>query len=210
MQERRARLETLQAGLRDDRANLEDSRSDRAGVLAALNREMRSQAEEIDRLKKDEEYLLRLIRGLNLYLDELHEDRKVEFAFDHHRGQLELPARARLISRFGDPKQGELTWEGLFLGASEGQQVHAVFRGRVAFADWFGSLGLLLIIDHGDGYMSLYGHNQALYADVGDWVETGQLVSSAGNSGGLDHPGLYFEIRHNGVPRNPLLWVRPS
>ncbi len=205
---RTAELERLRAGQLADREALVRSRRARAQVLAALDRRVASQTEEIDRLRRDEDYLLRLIRGLNLYLDELRETRAPGAHFDQLRGKLQLPARADLVARFGDPRQGELKWEGLFLAAPAGRQVHAIYRGRVAFADWFGGLGLLLIIDHGDGYMSLYGHNQALYADVGDWVETGQTISVVGDSGGLERPGLYFEIRHQGVPRNPLLWVR--
>lgn len=208
IRQRTRELEALRAAQLADREALVRSRSARAQVLADLDRKVAGQTREIERLRRDADYLVRLIRGLTLYLDELRADRPLTQRFEQLRGKLELPARADLLARFGDPKQGELKWEGLFLAAPAGRQVHAVYRGRVAFADWFGGLGLLIIIDHGDGYMSLYGHNQALYAEVGDWVETGQTISVVGDSGGLDRPGLYFEIRHQGVPRNPLLWVR--
>ena len=203
-------LKALGTNQLNDKSSLERSREARGNVVALLSNKVVSQSQEIDRLRRDEEYLVRLIDGLNLYMEELRED-STTTRFDRYRGKLQLPAQAALRARFGDPKRGgALTWEGLFLDAQEGQNVYAVFHGRVAFAEWFGGFGLLLIIDHGDGYMSLYGHNQALYAEVGDWVETGQLVSAVGNSGGLAQPGLYFEIRHKGVPRNPLLWVRPT
>ena len=88
--------------------------------------------------------------------------------------------------------------------------MHAISHGRVAYADWLRGYGLLLIIDHGDGYMSLYGHNQVLYKETGEWVEAGDLIASVGNSGGQAHTGLYFEIRHNGKPTNPTQWCRRS
>ncbi|NOZ11618.1 MAG: peptidoglycan DD-metalloendopeptidase family protein [Gammaproteobacteria bacterium] len=209
--QRSQELKALGASQLKDKSTLEHSREARSNVVALLSKKVVNQSQEIDRLRRDEEYLVRLIDGLNLYMEELREDSTNTTRFDRYRGKLQLPAQAALRAHFGDPKQGgALTWEGLFLDAQEGQNVYAVFHGRVAFAEWFGGFGLLLIIDHGDGYMSLYGHNQALYAEVGDWVETGQLVSAVGNSGGLAQPGLYFEIRYKGVPRNPLLWVRPT
>ena len=92
------------------------------------------------------------------------------------------------------------------IAADEGGKVRAVAQGRVAFADWMRGFGLLLIIDHGDGYMSLYGHNQALYKEVGEWVDSGETVATLGASGGQTRAGLYFELRHKGRPVNPVLW----
>ena len=94
------------------------------------------------------------------------------------------------------------------IGAHQGSQVRAISHGRVAFADWLRGFGLLIIIDHGDGYMSLYGHNQSLNMETGDWVEAGEVIATAGNSGGRQKSGLYFEIRHNGKPVNPMRWCR--
>jgi len=121
--------------------------------------------------------------------------------------------RMRVVGDVGSGKDA-LRWalevrpDITLLDAGLGADVHAVYHGRVAFADWLRGFGLLIIIDHGDGYMSLYGHNQSLYKEVGDWVETGEVIASVGNSGGRNHPGLYFEIRHNGVPTNPVLWCK--
>ena len=84
----------------------------------------------------------------------------------------------------------------------------SIFRGRVAYADWLRGFGLLIILEHGDGYMTLYGHNQSLYKEAGDWVEAGQTIAGSGSTGGPSEPGLYFEIRHNGEPRDPLEWCR--
>ena len=92
------------------------------------------------------------------------------------------------------------------IGSREGTDVQAISHGRIAFSDWLRGFGLLIIIDHGDGYMSLYGGNQSLYKEVGDWVGAGEVIASVGNSGGREETGLYFEIRHNGKPTNPLKW----
>jgi murein hydrolase activator len=94
------------------------------------------------------------------------------------------------------------------IAAPEGREVRAIHHGRVAFADWLRGFGLLLIIDHGDGYMSLYGHNQSLFKETGEWVEPGEVIAQVGNSGGRARSGIYFGIRHNGAPENPIKWCK--
>jgi septal ring factor EnvC (AmiA/AmiB activator) len=101
---------------------------------------------------------------------------------------------------------GDLTWEGVTIAGKAGADVQAVHHGRVVFSDWFSTSGLLLIIDHGDGYMSLYAHNQDLYKTVGEWVAAGEVIAAVGNTGGNRDYGLYFEIRYNGKAENPSLW----
>jgi septal ring factor EnvC (AmiA/AmiB activator) len=105
---------------------------------------------------------------------------------------------------------GELRWDGVLISAPEGQEVRAVHHGRVAFADWLRGFGLLLIIDHGDGYMTLYGHNQSLFKETGEWVEAGEPVALVGTSGGRARAGVYFGIRHQGRPVDPGAWCRAS
>jgi len=123
-------------------------------------------------------------------------------------GKLSLPARGRISHHFGSRRStGKLRWQGITIDASEGNEVRAIYHGRVAFADWLRNFGMLIIIDHGDGYMSLYAHNQALYRDVGEWVDQGDVIATIGNSGGQDQSGLYFEIRHNGTPADPSRWI---
>jgi septal ring factor EnvC (AmiA/AmiB activator) len=97
----------------------------------------------------------------------------------------------------------------MLIAAPKGTPVHAVSHGRVVFADWLRGLGLLLIIDHGDGYMTLYGHNQSVYKETGDWVQAGEVVASVGESGGSTRSALYFEVRADGKPVNPQAWLRP-
>ena len=125
------------------------------------------------------------------------------------RGKLEWPTNGVLLNDFGQPRAGgSIKWNGVVIGTDQGRDVRAVYHGRVAYADWLPGMGLLLIIEHGDGYMSLYGHNETLYKSVGDWVAPGDVVASAGDTGGRSRAALYFEIRRNGRPENPHGWFR--
>ena len=113
------------------------------------------------------------------------------------------------IADYGELRAGaRLRWNGVLLGANRGTEVHAVANGRVAFADWLPGLGLLVIVEHGDGYMSLYGHNDTLRKAAGDWVRPGEVLATLGDSGGQAHPALYFEIRRGKTPQNPHAWFR--
>lgn len=198
-----------------ERTLLDSSRRRRAELLANLDRQVLGQTQEIARLRSDEERLARLLRELKTITPE--SEMPIPGTTDRFaslKGRLPLPLAGRVAARFGQRKGvGDLTWRGIFLSSKEGQNVHAVSRGRVAFADWLRGFGLLLILDHGDGYMTLYGHNEALYRRAGDWVEAGERIAIAGNTGDAPGTGVYFEIRHNGVPYDPLQWCatgRPS
>ena len=130
-------------------------------------------------------------------------------AFVDNRGRLALPVPGTVRHRYGETRrESGLVWEGLMLSARRGEAVSAIFSGQVVFSDWFGSYGQLLVLDHGDGFMSLYGHNQSLMVDIGDNVAAGQQIASVGDTGGLERAGLYFEIREHGVPTNPAVWCR--
>jgi murein hydrolase activator len=129
-------------------------------------------------------------------------------AFESLRGKLKLPARGELAGRFGAPRdQGGVTWKGVFIKADVGQAVRAVADGRVTYADWLRGYGNLMIIDHGDGYMSLYGHNESLLKNVGENVTSGESIASVGSTGGALESGVYFELRHEGKPFDPMRWV---
>ncbi|WP_455229912.1 murein hydrolase activator EnvC family protein [Geopseudomonas aromaticivorans] len=129
--------------------------------------------------------------------------------FAQARGQLPWPVDGRLLARFGAPRDdGRLKWDGVLIGASAGTRVRAIHGGRVVFADWLRGAGLLLIVDHGNGYLSLYGHNQSLLKAAGDLVKAGEAISTVGSSGGQDTPALYFAIRQQGQPSDPLRWCR--
>ena len=113
------------------------------------------------------------------------------------------------MQRFGQPRaDGRLRWNGVLLAAGAGEDVRAVHHGRVVYADWLQGMGLLVIIEHGDGYLSLYGHNQDVVAEIGEWVTPGTVIAHVGDSGGQATPGLYFEIRKEGKPVDPGGWIR--
>ncbi len=131
--------------------------------------------------------------------------------FSQMKGRLPLPVNAPISTQFGQINhESGMTWDGIWFSAPENADVRAIYEGHVSYADWFRGFGLLLIIDHGNGYMSLYSHNKELYKSLGDPVGTGEVIGSVGSTGGLPKPGLYFEIRENGQPRNPLIWCRAS
>ena len=121
-------------------------------------------------------------------------------------GKLPWPLPGRITTGYNSRREGALRWQGVILGAPGGTPVRAIHSGRVVFADWLRGYGLLTIVDHGDGYLSLYGYNQALLREVGEWVAAGDSLALAGNSGGNMASGLYFEIRHRGKAVNPTRW----
>ena len=177
-------------------------------AVDVLRSELASDEQQIQRMHHDEQELLRLIEKLREILDELLEEEKSGTSFRELRGQLKLPVDADVVVRFGARRQiGNLRWKGIVLAGQLGSDIHAVYAGRVVYADWMRGFGLLLIIDHGDSYLSLYGQNESLLVEEGDWVETGQTVATMGKSGGSSKPSLYFEIRYKGKPQNPLRWA---
>jgi septal ring factor EnvC (AmiA/AmiB activator) len=129
-------------------------------------------------------------------------------AFNTLRGKLKLPVRGELAGRFGAQREeGGVTWKGLFIRAGEGQSVRSVADGQVVYADWFRGYGNLLIVDHGSGYLSLYGNNESVLKAVGDSVKSGEVIASVGSTGGAQESGVYFELRQDGKPFDPMRWV---
>lgn len=208
--ERVQELAALRARQLEQKNALEATRAERRVLLAQLNERVRDRSQEIERLKRDEDRMTRLVRELRTALTRAPSpEPPVGKASVDKGGRWRLPVQGRLIARFGSPKEiGDLRWRGIFLATPEGQEVKAVTRGRVAYADWLRGFGLLVVLDHGGGLMTLYGHNQSLYKGVGDRVEAGEAIAASGNTGGPAQPGLYFEIREHGEPRNPLDWCR--
>jgi len=185
---------------------LAERRRTREALLAKLSEEIETKDETLGRMKTDERALEQVLKTLRQLLAEIPKQEHRE-PFGRLRGKLHWPVDGKLLNDFGAPRDGgKLKSQGVLLGAQEGAPVRAVYYGRVAFADWLRGFGLLLIIDHGDGYMSLYGHNESLRSRTGDWVETGEVVASVGSSGGRPRPGLYFEIRYKGAPTDPTRW----
>jgi len=201
-------LRRLQAEQEERKLALEAQQQHRRAVIEQLAREIQGQDSELERLHKDEKQLQALLRGLQQALADIPVAPTEQTPFLRARGRLPWPLKGMIRKAFGDPKIGKLRWDGVMIGAPEGQEVHAIHAGRVAFADWLRGFGLLIIIDHGNGYMTLYGHNQSLFKEAGDWVEAGEPIAAAGNTGGRKETGVYFAIRHNGKPVNPIRWCR--
>ena len=128
--------------------------------------------------------------------------------FAELKGKYPWPTQGRIRHRFGQTRSGDLHWQGVIIGARTGAEVASMHHGRVVFADYMRGYGLLVIIDHEEGYMTLYGHNQSLFVEPGDWVAPGEQIAMVGNTGGLEENGLYFEVRQNGQPQNPSSWCR--
>jgi septal ring factor EnvC (AmiA/AmiB activator) len=134
---------------------------------------------------------------------------RVGGAFGALRGKLKLPVAGQIANYFGSARaDGGTTWKGLFIRAADGAPVRAVAAGVVVFADWLRGFGNLMIVDHGEGYMSLYSNNESLYKQAGDAVKTGETIATVGNSGGQESPGVYFELRHQSRPINPMTWIK--
>lgn len=206
-----AAVEQLRATEQQEQRTLEQHQQTRNTLLAQLNSAIQDKDHALQTLLADERRLQELLPKLQRALAALGPGpgRRPDFA--RLKGKLPWPTSGPVVNAFGSPRMGgAMKWQGVLIGAPEGQDVTAVSQGRVVFADWLKGFGLLMIVEHGDGYMSLYGHNQSLTKRTGDWVEAGEVIASVGNSGGRASPGLYFEIRHQGEPADPLSWCGKS
>jgi len=217
--EKTARLAEVEQAQRADRKRIVAERAERRRVLARIASEIRHDRKEIGVLRADEARLSRLVEEIGRVLaarpprgyariERVPELGSPGGAFGELRGKLRLPVRGELIGRFGAPRQaGGINLKGLFIRAAEGQPVRAIAAGQVVFADWMRGFGNLLIIDHGEGYLSVYANNESLLRQVGDVVAPGEPVATVGATGGSQESGLYFELRHRGKPFDPLTWV---
>ena len=175
-------------------------------VLARFDSEIKQKGQRLAQLEEDRQQLEDLLEELRRQETPSMPD---SGAFAGRQGTLPWPVKGKVSARFGTPRDsGKLKWQGIMIDTHEGADVRAVAPGTGGFADWMRGYGLLLIIDHGDGYMSLYGQNQALHKNAGDPVADGETIASVGDSGGRNSNGLYFEIRYQGKPSNPLAWLR--
>lgn len=202
----RRKLRALQGRQRHDKRDLEATYHQRAAAVAHLDAQIHTKAQQLARMKHNEQALQTLLNALRDVLADIPAKPGNRKPFRDLKGQLAWPVRGHVERLFGRRQLGQLRWNGVIIRAPEGRKVRAISHGRVAFADWLRGYGLLIIIDHGNGYMSLYGHNQSLYKETGDWVEPGDVIATVGDSGGQSKAGLYFEIRHDGRPVNPTRW----
>ncbi|TDR23877.1 murein hydrolase activator EnvC family protein [Marinicella litoralis] len=185
-----------------------EQKRQRAVVLNALRNTIKTYQTENETLTKDSERLNQLLLQITQYLNDLPENLGEDVSFAKLKGSLTKPLDGTVIRSYRSLRAGYSRWDGIVIGNEAGQNVVATAYGRVAFADWLRGYGLLIVIDHGDDYMTLYGHNETLLAEVGDWVQADQVIATAGNSGNIDPSGVYFEIRKAADPTNPIPWFK--
>ncbi len=209
---RRERLKAVERSSRADRERILKERRERKRVFDRLAGDIRKGRREIGVLRADETRLARLIEGIGRVLGrvELVPERDGgREPFSALRGKLRLPVRGELGGRFGAPRGAALAEaKGVFIRAAEGQPVRAVGRGQVVYADWMRGFGNLMIVDHGESYLSIYANSESLLKQVGEPVASGETIATTGSSGGNEETGLYFELRHQGRAFDPLRWVR--
>jgi len=194
--------------LEQQRDELQSARAERRKILQRLRASIADKGERLERMEADREELEHLLDRLSSVLADIPAAPLEERPFGSRTGKLQWPVDGELRQGFGTPRaQGRMRSRGLVIAAESGSRVRAVYYGRVVFADWLSGFGQLIIIDHLDGYLSLYGYNQRLLRSTGDWVTPGEPVATVGESGGQARPGLYFEIRRNGQPVNPERWL---
>ncbi len=203
-----AELDSLRAELDQQQQKLQQAQEQRKALLAKLDAELKSSAGQVKQLQANQSNLEKVLKAVRDSLADLPKHTG-SGPFGKLQGKLRWPSQGRMLRSFGSAREeGALRWNGVLIGVPEGSPVQAVAYGRVVFADWMRGFGNLIIIDHGAGYMSLYGQNESLTKTPGDWVNAGDLIARSGSTGGQNQAGLYFEIRHRGKPVNPALWCK--
>ncbi|MBT5577511.1 MAG: peptidoglycan DD-metalloendopeptidase family protein [Porticoccaceae bacterium] len=178
----------------------------RQQALAKVNLSLRSDQQKLSGLQKQRSELEEILSAVVEAVSDLDVPGDYQ-PFDSLKGQLQWPLKGPVSNSFGSRRSGELRWQGWMIRAKNGDEVQAVHQGRVVFSNYLRGFGLLVIVDHADGYMTLYAHNQELLKETGSWVFSGETISRAGDTGGLDSPALYFEIRNQGTPTDPKIWL---
>ncbi len=181
-------------------------------ILILLEKQISSQNEKLISLKAEENYLQTLLHSLHTSsnIKNLKQPITLRYqSFSKYRGSLTWPIKGRLLAHYGSPRDiGKYTWKGIIIAAPSGANIVTSASGKVIFADWLRGLGLLIILDHGEQYMTLYGNNDALLKQEGDDLSANELIAQSSVRGMHKNSGLYFEIRHQGIPTDPLIWLK--
>ena len=201
-QDKVAQLKQLEGQQNQQNSTLRQSKARRASTLASLNKKLLSSQQQLAKLEAEEDNLVAALQQVS----SLMKPQINLSGLSQLKKKLKWPVKGKLVRRYGSQKQGYLKWNGVLMTAPLGRQVETIHNGTVLFADWLKGYGLVTVIDHGDGYMSLYAHNQTLLKNVGERVESGESIALIGQSGGQSRPGLYFEIRYRGKTVDPKLW----
>ena len=203
-----SRLDELQASRRAQLDQVASRRDERTRVLASLSAESRTREQSLARLKTQQADLERLLRELARVVPPAPAQPDNNSSFGRLRGRLDWPVAGRVVASFGETRASGVDWDGMVVATKRAAPVRAVAAGRLIYADWLPGLGLLAIVDHGAGYLSLYGYNDQLRRAAGETVAAGDIIAAAGDSGGRPEPQLYFEIRRGGKPIDPRPWFR--
>jgi septal ring factor EnvC (AmiA/AmiB activator) len=206
--EQTQQLKALEEDASRELAGLQHARSERSEAVAALNKQVASGNQELAKLKREEQAVESLVADLARVLQDFPVD--ATQSFDHMRGKLPWPVVGKVSARYQAPRAtaaSGIRWNGVMIDTARGAKVRAAFFGRVIYADWLQGLGLLLIIGHSGGYMTLYGHAEVLYKSVGDWVAPGDVIAAMSDTEG-SNPALYFEIREGRKTVDPKVWLR--
>jgi len=211
--EKAERLRSVESASRADREKIVAERRERRRVFDRLAGDIRKSRREINVLRADEARLAQLVEALGRLLyakvEKAPERGTQGGTFSALRGRLRLPVQGELTGRFGAPRGAAGSEsKGVFIRAAEGQPVRSIGRGRVVYADWMRGFGNVMIVDHGEHYLSIYANNEALLKQVGETVDPGESIATTGSSGGNEETGLYFEMRHLGRAFDPLRWVQ--
>jgi len=202
------RLKDLESRQAQEVDALKGAQQRRGAAVAAIDTQIKSRGGEIKRLESQARSLEKLIADLRKALDSVPVAKQAPF--EPLKGKLPWPVQqGKVLARFGQPRAGgSLRWQGMLIGTERGARVRAPFGGRVAYADWLPGMGLMIVLDHGGGYLSLYGHNEEVFRKVGEPVAAGDVIGSVGDSGGHNQPALYFEVRRGREPVNPENWLQ--
>ncbi|MFL0810065.1 MAG: peptidoglycan DD-metalloendopeptidase family protein [Agarilytica sp.] len=193
--------------LQSQKEKLKGAQNTRRQLLSKIEKQINNQDQKLRSKMEDRRQLQRLLSKVIENIADIKPENN-NASFSSLKGSLPWPASGRVVRRFGSNRiTNKMKWEGLLIKSNAGEPVRSVHYGRVVFSDYLRGHGLLIIVDHGAGYMSLYAHNQALYKELGEWVEQGDTIASVGNSGGRQDSALYFELRYQGRPTNPQSWL---
>ena len=206
--EEKRSLDSAKAELEQDQQQLLANNKRRQTTLKQLNASLQSDKSKLDKLLKQRTALEELLKNVRSVVKKMAlKTPPGGQSFASQKGLLRWPLKGRVEHSFGSKRSGSLRWDGWLIGAKIGEPVAAVHDGQVIFSNYMRGFGLLIILNHGDGYMSLYAHNEELVKDTGDWVLSNETIARAGDTGGLDKPALYFEIRKKGQPADPKKWL---
>ena len=207
VQSTRVELARTEESVAKRQQELTESRKERQQTLATLNADIQNRRGEREELESDRKRLENLLEEVQQAINNIPSPNESQ-PFASLRNKLPWPVKGQVLSRYGERyADGKLRRNGLLISTGDEAEIRAIHYGRVVFANWLRGFGLITIIDHGDGYMTLYGHSSSLFTSPGDWVAAGEPIAQAGRTGGTDSPALYFEVRHNGRPDNPGRWL---